>query len=349
MISTSPFGKLDDGTPIECWTLQAGGVRADVLTYGGIVHRLAVPGRDGEVANVVLGMPDLDGYRAEPGPYFGAVIGRYANRIAGARFTLDGREYRLPANDGANCLHGGEHGFDRRVWTAEAAGDAAVTLRRTSPDGEEGFPGTVEVAVTYTVGGDGTLRIDYEATTDAPTVVSLTSHGYFNLDGEGGGSAEAHVLRLDAGHYTPNGPAGTPTGELAPVDGTPFDFRAPKPVGADIRAGHPQLLLGHGYDHNLVLDKGVTAEPVPVAELHSPASGRTMTVATTAPGLQLYTGNYFDGSFTGTSGRVYRATDGVALETQFFADSPNQPHFPSTVLRPGEVHRSATVYGFGVR
>ncbi|MQY11361.1 Aldose 1-epimerase [Streptomyces sp. RB5] len=349
MISSAPFGALDDGTSIERWTLEAGGTRVDVLTYGGVVHRVHTPDRDGREANIALGWADLAGYLANPGPYFGAVIGRYANRIAGASFTLDGRTYKVPANDGTNCLHGGDGGFDKRVWAAEPAGEAAVTLRRTSPDGEEGFPGTLDVAVTYTVGDDGALRIDYTATTDAPTVVSLTNHSYFNLDGEGTGSAEQHTLRVAADRYTPNLPTGSPTGELAPVADTPFDFREAKPLARDLRSGHPQLLTGHGYDHNLVLDKGVTETPVAVAELRSPASGRTLTVSTTSPGLQLYTGNSFDGALRGTSGRTYRPTDGVALETQHFADSPNQPRFPSTVLRPGEVHRATTVYGFGIR
>lgn len=352
-VTAEPFGKLADGTPVERWTLVAGGTRVRVLSYGGIVQSVEVPDRAGRYANVALGLATLDEYVEHPDPYFGALIGRYANRIAGASFALGDRTHALPANDGPNCLHGGARGFDKRVWAAAEApaapGAAALLLSRTSPDGEEGFPGTLEVRATYTVTAGGALRFDYEATTDAPTVVSLTNHTYVNLDGEGSGSIEDHRLRIAASRFTVNAPTSAPTGEIADVAGTPFDFRTARPVGAELRSGHPQLLIGLGYDQNFVLDKGVTAGPEPVAEVHSPASGRALRVLTTEPGLQLYTANFVFPSFTGPSGRAYRPGDGLALETQHFADSPHHPHFPSTVLRPGEDYRSATVYEFAVR
>ncbi|WP_419994649.1 aldose epimerase family protein [Streptomyces boninensis] len=351
-VTSEPFGKLDDGTRIDRWTLTAGGTRVRVLTYGGIVQSVEVPGRDGELANIVLGRATLDEY-IEQSPYFGALIGRYANRIRGGSFELDGRTYRLPRNNGPNCLHGGEAGFDKRVWAAEGreTGDGGVvlTLTRTSPDGEEGFPGNLDVTVTYAVTASGDLRLGYAATTDAPTIVNLTNHSYWNLDGEGNGSAEAHEARIVAARYTVNDATSCATGEIAEVAGTPMDFRTPKPIGRELRSGHPQLLIGQGYDLNYVLDKGATETAEPVAELYSPASGRVLTVRTTEPGMQLYTGNFILPDFTGTSGRMYRPGDAVALETQHFPDSPNQPHFPSVVLRPGESYASTTEYSFGVR
>lgn len=320
-------GATDDGTPVHRWTLERAGTRVRLLTYGGVVQSAEVPGRDGSRADVVLGLAEAMDYPGSRGPYFGALIGRYANRIAGGAFTLDGRTYRLPRNDGPNCLHGGERGFDRRVWDAEQAGDSAVRLSRVSPDGEEGFPGRLDVAVTYALDAAGALRIGYRATTDAPTPVSLTNHTYWNLGGAGSGTAAGHVLRLAAGRMTPVDGSGVPTGELAAVDGTRFDFRDPRPVGT-------------GYDHNYVLDDPDGEQPV--AELYDPVSGRVLTVTTTEPGMQLYTGDHFDG-------KPYGPGDGIALETQAFPDSPNRPRFPDTVLRPGQVYSSATTFGFGVR
>lgn len=302
-------GRLADGTRVHRWVLERGGTRVGVLTYGGIAQSVEVPDRDGAVANVVLGYGSPAGYEADPGPYFGALVGRYANRIAGGSFTLDGRAYRLARNGGPNSLHGGERGFDKRVWDAEAV-DGGVRLSRVSPDGEEGFPGRLEVAATYTLDDEGALRIAYEAVTDAPTVVALTNHTYWNLGG-------AHELRLAAGHFTPLDDVSVPTGEIAKVDGTPLDFRSSRPVGT-------------GLDHNFVLDGG----DGPAAELYSLVTGRLLTVRTTEPGLQVYTPAHLDG---------------VALETQAFPDSPNRPLFPSTVLRPGEVYTSETVYAFGIR
>ncbi|MFE9607484.1 aldose epimerase family protein [Streptomyces sp. NPDC006012] len=319
------FGTLPDGTRVHRWTLERAGVRVRILTYGGIVQSVEVPDRDGRTANVVLGFAGLDGYVTHPEPYLGAVIGRYANRIAGARFPLDGAVYALEPNNGPNSLHGGERGFDKRVWDAEPV-EHGVRLTRVSPHGEEGFPGRVDVAVTYALDASGALHIGYEAVTDAPTLVNLTNHSYFNLGG--GGNAGGHELRLAASRYTPVDADLIPTGELADVTDTRFDFRTARKIGA-------------GYDHNLVLDKGVTDTAAEVGELHDPASGRVLTVATTEPGVQLYTAGHL--------GDPFAPGDGVALETQHFPDSPNRPDFPDTRLRPGRTYRSKTVYGFGVR
>ncbi|MEW2252246.1 aldose epimerase family protein [Streptomyces sp. NPDC006975] len=319
------FGTLSDGTPVHRWTLERSGVRVRVLSYGGIVQSVEVPDRQGRTGAVVLGFEELEGYLAHPEPYLGALVGRYANRIAGARFTLDGRTCALPANNGPNALHGGERGFDKRVWDVEPVAHG-LRLSRVSPHGEEGFPGRLEVTATYTLDASGALHLAYEAVTDAPTVVNLTNHSYFDLAGTG--HAGGHELRLAASRYTPVDGDLIPTGELADVTRTRFDFRTARTIGS-------------GYDHNFVLDKGVSAAPVEVAELYDPASGRVLTVATTEPGLQLYTADHLGAPFSPGAG--------VALETQHFPDSPNRPEFPSTVLRPGEVYRSETVYGFSVR
>ncbi|WP_030382136.1 MULTISPECIES: aldose epimerase family protein [unclassified Streptomyces] len=323
------FGTLPDGTEVHRCTLERAGVRVRVLSYGGIVQSVEVPDREGRTANVVLGFDSLDGYLGCPAPYFGALVGRYANRIGGARFTLDGRTYTLAANNAPNSLHGGEHGFDKRVWAVEEI-EHGVRLSRVSADGEEGFPGRLEVSAAYTLDADGTLRIAYEAVTDAATVVNLTNHSYWNLAGAapGTGGAAGHELSLAAGRYTPVDADLIPTGEEAAVDGTRFDFRTARKVGT-------------GYDHNLVLDKGVTGVAEPVAELYDPASGRVLTVATTEPGVQVYTGDHLPAPFV--------AGDGVALETQHYPDSPNRPEFPSTRLDAGQTYRSETAYGFATR
>jgi aldose 1-epimerase len=319
------FGTFSDGTPVHRWTLERSGVRVRVLSYGGIVQSVEVPDRDGRTADVVLGFAGLDGYLEHPEPFLGALVGRYANRIGGARFTLEGRDRTLAANDGPNSLHGGERGFDKRVWDVEPV-EHGVRLTRVSPDGEEGFPGRLEVAATYTLQESGALRIAYEAVTDAPTVVNLTNHTYWNLAGSG--DAGGHELRLAASRYTPVGPDLIPTGGSQDVTGSRFDFRTARKVGP-------------GYDHNMVLDKGVTGAAEEVAELYDPRSGRVLTVATTEPGLQLYTADHLSEPFA--------PGDGVALETQHFPDSPNRPEFPGTVLRPGEVFSSETVYAFSAR
>jgi aldose 1-epimerase len=350
------FGAAPDGTPVERWTLANGEMTVRVLTYGGVVQTLEVPDAEGEVDNVVLGFDDLAGYVADSDPYFGSLIGRYGNRIAGGTFTLDDRTYRLPLNNGPNTLHGGPDGFDDKVWEATPVGDddvAALELELVSPDGDQGFPGTLTTTVTYSLGDDSRLTVHYTATTDAPTVVNLTQHTYWNLAGEGSGSIYDHELQIDASGYTPVDETLIPTGEVAPVDGTPFDFREPTAIGERIRENDQQLLFGQGYDHNWALDRedngareGSDSEDAleEAAVLHDPDSGRTLTITTTEPGLQFYSGNFLDGTLVGTGGSIYRQGDGLALETQHFPDSPNQPAFPSTVLRPGQVYDSTTVF-----
>jgi aldose 1-epimerase len=345
------FGHLPDGSAVERYRLVNGsGMEVAFLTYGGTVTSIRTPDREGRLGEVTLGFAGLEDY-ARPGPYFGALIGRCANRIGGARFTLDGREHRLAANRGRNALHGGEEGFDKRLWGAAEVGSPdglAVALAYRSADGEEGYPGNLDVTVTYTLTGDGAFRIDYVAMTDAPTVLNLTNHAYFNLEGEGSGDVLGHALELRASAYLPTDFEQIPTGEIAPVAGTPFDFRAPTPLGARIRESHEQIVRGRGYDHCYVLDKDAAAGgPVLAARVRAPGSGRVMEVLTTEPGVQLYTGNYLDGTLVGSGGRVYRQGDGFCLETQHFPDSPNRPEFPSTALRPGEAFRSTTIYRFG--
>lgn len=344
------FGKLADGTEVHRWSLENGGTRLKVLSYGGIAQSLEIPDGKGAYVNVSLGFGSVEEYVAGS-PYFGALIGRYGNRIGEGRFTLDGETYELSVNDGAHSLHGGAEGFDKVVWEVEPferGSDVGLRLSYTSGDGEMGYPGTLRATVTYTLTERGEWRIDYEATTDRATVVNLTHHVYWNLAGEGSGSAHGHELEIAAGRYTPVDAGLIPTGEPADVSGTPFDFRRAKTIGADVREADRQLLYAKGFDHNWVLDKGRTAEPEEVAVLRDPASGRTLTVATTEPGLQFYSGNFLDGTLVGPSGRIYRQGDAVCLETQHFPDSPNKPGFPSTVLRPGDVYRSTTVHMFSV-
>ncbi|WP_328668875.1 aldose epimerase family protein [Streptomyces sp. NBC_00328] len=343
------FGKLADGTKIHRWSLANGGTRLKVLSYGGIVQSLEIPDRHGRYRNVSLGFDNIDDYVART-PYFGALIGRYGNRIGKGQFTLDGTSHQLSVNDGVNSLHGGAKGFDKHVWDVEgftSGSDVGLVLHYTSIDGEMGYPGTLRAKVTYTLTRHGDWRIDYEATTDKATVVNLTSHVYWNLAGEGSGSIYDHELEIAASRYTPVDSGLIPTGELAKVAGTPFDFRRAKTVGRDIRVAHQQLLYGKGIDHNWVLDKGITARPEQVATLRDPSSGRTLTIASNEPGLQFYSGNFLDGTLVGTGGHIYRQGDALCLETQHFPDSPNQPSFPSTVLRPGQTYRTSTVHSFG--
>ncbi|WP_338898451.1 aldose epimerase family protein [Streptomyces sp. TG1A-60] len=342
------FGKLADGTEIHRWSLENGGTRMKVLSYGGIVQSLRTPDREGRYADISLGFDTVEDYVAGS-PYFGALIGRYGNRIGAGRFTLDGTEYRLSVNDGDNSLHGGAAGFDRAVWDVEPftdGPDVGLRLSHTSADGEQGYPGTLDVRVTYTLTGRGAWRVDYEATTDKATVVNLTSHVYWNLAGEGSGSVHDHELTIAASRYTPVDSGLIPTGEPVEVAGTPFDFRTGKTVGADLREADRQLLYAKGFDHNWVLDKGATAGPEWVATLTDPASGRTLKIATTEPGLQFYSGNFLDGTLVGPTGRSYRQGDALCLETQHFPDSPNKPSYPSTLLRPGQTYRSTTIHSF---
>ncbi|OKI90148.1 aldose epimerase family protein [Streptomyces sp. CB02414] len=343
------FGRLADGTKVYRWSLENGGTRMRVLSYGGVVQSLEIPDRRGRYENVSLGFDNLDDYVASS-PYFGALIGRYGNRIGQGRFTLDGTAYQLSVNDGEQSLHGGAQGFDKRVWDVEPfreGSDVGLVLHYTSVDGEMGYPGTLRAKVTYTLTRRGEWRIDYEATTDKATVVNLTSHVYWNLAGEGSGTIEDHELSIAASRYTPTDAGLIPTGELAKVSGTPFDFRRAKPIGRDLRDAHPQLVTAKGFDHNWVLDKGVTDRPEHIATLRESASGRTLRIATDQPGLQFYSGNFLDGTLTGTGGSLYRQGDALCLETQHFPDSPNQPAFPSTVLRPGQTYRTTTVHSFG--
>lgn len=351
-IDVQPFGTTTDGQDIDQYTLtNANGVSVSIITYGGIVTSVIVPDRYGNMANINLGFDNLADYQTR-NPYFGCITGRYANRIANATFELDGNTYTLAANNGPNSLHGGAVGFDKRVWEAtpvEGDNEVGVSFHYLSPDGEEGYPGNLDVTVVYTLTDDNELRMDYTATTDAPTVVNLTNHNYWNLAGEGQGTIYDHILWVDADRYTPVDATLIPTGELAPVEGTPFDFRLPKPIGPGQRSSFEQIVLGRGYDHNFVLnrDEGDTSMML-AARVHEPESGRVLEVWTDQPGLQFYAGNFLDGSLIGPSGHLYRQSDAFALETQHYPDSPNQPDFPSTVLRPGETYQTTTIYRFAV-
>ena len=346
-VARAPFGKMPDGTPVEMFTLtNANGVEVRAISYGAIITSLRVPDRTGKVADVVLGFDALEGY-LKGHPYFGCVVGRYGNRIGKGQFTLDGHTYKLPTNNGPNHLHGGIVGFDKYVWTAEPVkGRNAVAFSRTSPDGEEGYPGTLKVRVTYTLTDKNELVVDYHASTDKATPVNLTQHSYFNLAGNGAGDILDHVMMLNADRYTPVDDTLIPTGELAPVTGTPFDFRKPTPIGARINGDHPQLKNGRGYDHNFVLNRQGSG-PQLAARVVEPKSGRTLEVRTSEPGVQFYTGNFLDGSLKGKDGAVYKHRTGFCLETQHFPDSPNKPNFPSTILKPGAEYKTQTVFTFG--
>ena len=340
------------GRAVKSFTLRnANGVEITAISYGAIITSWKTPDRNGEIADIVLGFADPAQYVAANPPYFGAVVGRYGNRIANAKFTLDGRAVTLAANDGVNHLHGGKQGFDKVLWDGAIVTDRrgpTVAFTRSSPDGEEGYPGALKARVSYTLTAKNELIVEYEATTDKPTVVNLTQHSYFNLAGQGSGDILGHELRINADRYTPVDKTLIPTGELAPVEGTPFDYRKPTPIGARIDSQHPQMQFGRGYDHNWVLAREGTALSL-AAEVYEPKSGRTLVVTTTEPGLQFYTGNFLDGTITGKDGRVYRQRYGFCLETQHFPDSPNKPNFPTTTLRPGETYRSRTVFLTGSR
>ena len=349
-ITQAGFGEVE-GRAVERYTLANGrGMEVSVLTYGGVIQALHVPDRDGNVANLALGFDNLADYVAKS-PYFGAIVGRYGNRIGGASFTLNGERVQVTANQGPNTLHGGTRGFNAYVWDAaeeRSENGVGVRLTRVSSDGEEGFPGTLAVGVTYTLTSADELRIDYQATTDRTTVLNLTNHAYFNLAGEGSGSILGHELQINGSHYTPTDELQIVTGAIEPVAGTPLDFTTARPIGARIHDGSfDQIVFGRGYDQNFVLDRAAGDDGlVEAALVYEPVSGRRMTVHTTEPGIQLYTSNMLDATLVGTSGRTYRQTDGLCLETQHFPDSPNQPEFPSTVLEPGTEFRSTTVYAF---
>lgn len=351
------FGTLADGQKISRYTLRnKAGLTVQFLSYGGVITAISTPDKTGKFANIVLGFPTLEGYThdsAEGGLFFGALVGRYANRIANASFDLEGSTYHLAATEPPNTLHGGRSGFDKKVWSIKKISDLSdatgAELTLTSPDGEEGFPGTLTVRVSYILDDTNNLSIRYRASTDRPTILNLTNHSYFNLGGEGSGTVENHVLTLNADHYTPTDGASIPTGEIAKVENTPLDFRTPHRIGERLRSSFEPMRHSRGYDQNWVLNAPTGPAPSLAATLTDPVSGRTLSVSTTQPGIQVYTGNSLDGRYVGPSGQTYRQTDGVALETQFFPDSPHHNNFPSTLLRPGEEFDHTTVFAFGVQ
>jgi aldose 1-epimerase len=345
-IQPAPFGATKEGKPVQLFTLtNQNGVVVKITNYGGIVTAIRVPDRRGHFADVALGFDELERYE-QGHPFFGALVGRYGNRIAKGRFTLDGKEYTLATNNGPNHLHGGIKGFDKLIWAprpVEVNGDPSLELTLESPDGDEGYPGKLSAKVVYTLTRDNELVIDYTATTDKPTVVNLTNHSYFNLAGEGQGDVLGHELTAMADEYVPVDKTSIPTGELKPVKGTPFDFTTPHTIGERFAqtGGDPV-----GYDHTLVLRGGVTAKPRLAARVKDPKSGRVMEVLTTEPGVQFYTGNFLNGKEVGKAGVAYQKQHGFCLETQHYPDSPNQKSFPSTVLRPGQTYHTVTVYRF---
>jgi aldose 1-epimerase len=347
-VASQPFGKMPDGTPVEIFTLSDGAYEARISTYGGILVSMKTPDRKGTPADVVLGFDDLDGYVANSngpaGAFFGAIIGRYANRIAHGGFVLDGKKYSLPVNNGENTLHGGPHGFNNVVWKAKAIADG-VELSYLSKDGDAGFPGSLSTVVRYTL-DKGDLRMEYSATTDKDTVLNLTNHAYFNLAGQG--DVLNYQLTLHASHFTPVDAGLIPTGERKSVEATPFDFRKATAVGARINADDEQLHLGHGYDHNWVLDSD-GKKLAEAAEVYDPASGRVLKVLTDQPGIQIYTGNFLDGSIKGKGGKPEERRSAICLETQHFPDSPNHPDFPTTELKPGGRYHTITIYSFSTR
>ena len=344
------FGTTPAGERVDRYTLSNGRMKVRILTYGGILQTIEVPDRHGRLGNVTLGFDNLADYVAKS-PYFGCITGRYANRIAKGTFTLDGVDYHLPINNDPNSLHGGTVGFDKHVWAATEIrnhNSVGLKLTFTSPDLDQGYPGELKATVIYTLTADNGIRMDYEATTSKATVINLTNHAYFNLAGEGSGTIEGHKLTLNARRYTPVDPTLIPTGSLDPVAGTPMDFTRSTAIGERIRNGFPQLVIGRGYDHNWVLDRRDNSftKLELAARVVDPASGRVLTIVTTEPGIQFYSGNFLDGTLVGTSGRMYRQGDGFALETQHYPDSPNHPNFPSTVLRPNQVYKTTTIYQF---
>ena len=342
-VTKESFGKMPDGTAVEIYTLKNSALEARITTYGGTVVSLKTADRQGKVDDIVLGFDSLDGYLQKNDPFFGAIIGRYANRIAHAEFSLGGKKYSVPKNDGENSLHGGTRGFDKVVWQAKPIADG-VEFTYVSKDGDQGYPGTLTATVRYTLRGNE-LHIEYSATTDKDTVVNLTNHSYFNLAGTG--DILGHQLKINASRYTPVDATLIPTGELAPVQGTPFDFRKSTAIGQRIGGSDEQLKRGRGYDHNWVLDNdGKFAE---AAEVYEPTTGRVLTVLSDQPGIQFYSGNFLDGTVKGKQGKIYAHRSGLCLETQHFPDSPNHPKFPSTELKPGRRYHTVTVFRFSAR
>ncbi len=351
MVKHEAFGTTRDGQAVDLDTLtNAQGMEIRAMSFGGIILSLRVPDKQGRLGDVVLGYNNLEGYLTAS-PYFGAIIGRYGNRIAKGSFTLEGVEYKLAVNNGPNHLHGGLKGFDKVVWHAEPFKNKAgvgVIFTRTSPDGDEGYPGKLAVKITYTLTDQDELILDYNATTDKATPVNLTQHTYFNLAGEGSGDILGHVLMLNADRFTPIDSTLIPTGEIRPVKGTPLDFTKPTAIGARINQKDEQLAFGQGYDHNFVINR-TGPGLVLAARVTEPTSGRLLEVYTTQPGVQFYSGNFLDGTITGKSGHTYPRRSGFCLETQHYPDSPNHPNFPSTILRPGKEYKTRTIYKFGIQ
>jgi aldose 1-epimerase len=342
-VTKTAFGTAPDGTAVDLYTLKSEAIEASIMTYGARVVSIKTPDRDGKVANVVLGYSALDGYVADKSTYFGAIVGRYGNRIAFGKFSIDGHQYQIPTNNNANSLHGGTVGFDRLVWQGKAITDG-VEMTLVSKDGDQGFPGTLTVHVRYTV-HHGALRIDYIESTDKPTVVNLTNHSYFNLAGDGTTTILNDEVMLPADQYTPVDTGLIPTGVLAPVEGTPFDFRKATAIGARIHNDNEQLKIAGGYDHNWVL-RGKNGEVKTAGRVYDANSGRVLTVTTTEPGVQFYTGNFLDGTKYGAAQEGHDKNTGLCLETQHFPDSPNHPAFPTTELKPGETRHSTTTFTF---
>jgi aldose 1-epimerase len=345
-VTKADWGTAADGKPVQIYTLSDHDLKVRITTYGARVVSIEAPDKAGKMGDVVLGYDSLGAYEADTKTYFGSIVGRYGNRIAKGAFTIDGKEYHVPVNNNGNALHGGPAGFSGKVWSGKEIPDG-VELTLVSPDGDMGFPGELTVHVRYTVVGKS-LKIGYSATTTKPTVVNLTNHSYFNLSGDGKGTILDDVLEIPADRYTPVDATQIPTGELAPVAGTPFDFRKPTAIGARINDANEQLKIGSGYDHNWVLN-GASGTLHEAAVAYDPTSGRTLTVTTTQPGVQFYSGNFLDGTKTGKFGVTYQKNAGFCLETQHFPDAPNHPKFASTVVRPGQVMRSETVFTFGVK
>ena len=343
---STPFGVMPDGTPVDLITLTQGNLSCELITYGGAVRSLIVPDCDGHPTDVVLGLDTLEDYRSQD-KYLGAIVGRYANRIADASFCLNGKEYPLAANNGPNHLHGGLEGFNSQVWTAESKEANRVVLSRISPDGEEGYPGTLSVQVTYTL-TDDSLEIDYQARCDQDTICNLTNHSYFNLAGHNSGLINEQYVQINAASYTPTFPGSIPTGQIMPVDGTPMDLRQACRIGDHVDDDFPQLIMAGGYDHNWVID-GPFGTLRPAASAWCEETGITMEVLTTMPGVQFYTANFLEGCPDGKDGALYGNRSAFCLETQYYPDSPHHENFPSPILRAGEIYRHKTIYRFGVK
>lgn len=356
-VAVQPWGSTPDGQNVQLVTMTNDhGVVVRFITYGGIIQSVETPDRSGHVQDIVLGFGDLKGYTvdsAKGGLFFGAMIGRYANRLAGGNFTVDGKSYHVAVTAPPNALHGGKQGFDKKVWklsgVRSGAHDATATLTLVSPDGDQGFPGTLTTRVTYALNDNDALSLHYHATTDAPTVLNLTNHSYWNLNGEGSGSIAEEILQINADHYTPTDSTSIPTGEIAPVAGTPLDFTKPTMINDRLRSNFPQMMYARGYDQNWVLNGPSGGKPRPAAHIYDPRSGRSMDISTSQPGLQVYTANSLDGGYAGISGRAYRQTDAIAFEAEHYPDSPNHPAFPTTELRPGQSFDYTTVFAFSNR